>query len=132
MRHFSETSHSRGRGKALPRKPGEKILREIKRAKDRDYNRARPAIHDFYNSSSWRRLREYVRHRNPLCAECLKHGIITQGVIVDHIVPISDGGAMMDIKNLQVLCSACHNKKHGEGRSKSLNDANLTTARGSA
>ena len=116
----------------MPRKPGEKILREEKRERNREYNRARPAAHAFYNSSSWRRLREYVRRRNPLCAECLKHGIVTQGVIVDHIVPITEGGAMMDIKNLQVLCPACHNKKHGEGRSKSLDGSQITTARGSA
>lgn len=118
--------------KLLPHKPGERILREEKREKNREYNRARPAIHAFYSSSSWRKLREYVKRRSPLCAECLKHGIVTQGVIVDHIVPITEGGAMMDIKNLQVLCSACHNSKHGEGRSKSLSNANLATARGSA
>lgn len=59
--------------------------------------------------------------RSPLCAECLKRGVVTEGQLVDHIIPIADGGAEMDIDNLQVLCAACHNRKHaGEGESKSL------------
>lgn len=102
----------------MPRKPGEKILQEIKKKKNREYNLTRPERHKFYGTTQWRKLRDYVKRRNPLCAECLNNGIITQGVIVDHIIPIEDGGEMMDIKNLQVLCAACHNKKHGEGRSK--------------
>mgnify|MGYP002853116460 CR=1 FL=1 len=112
----------------MPRKPGEKILNEEKREKNRVYNIARPATHAFYSSMPWRKLREYVKRRNPLCAECLRNGIVTQGTLVDHIVPIEEGGAKMDLSNLQVLCAACHNKKHGEGRSKSLNDTNTATA----
>lgn len=35
---------------------------------------------------------------------------------VDHIVPISEGGAMWDKDNLQVLCVDCHRKKTAEER----------------
>ncbi|MBR1439474.1 MAG: HNH endonuclease [Synergistaceae bacterium] len=36
-------------------------------------------------------------------------------VLVDHIIPIEDGGAVFDLSNFQSLCSACHKKKHGKG-----------------
>ena len=58
---------------------------------------------------------------------------MTAGQIVDHIIPIADGGAEMDVDNLQVLCAACHNRKHaGEGRSKSLDGGPCSTARARA
>ena len=85
----------------------------------KEYNRRRPEGHKFYNTARWKKLREYVKKRNPFCAECLRNGLYKQGEIVDHIIPIEEGGAAMDIENLQVLCRACHNRKHGEGRSKS-------------
>lgn len=32
-------------------------------------------------------------------------------VVVDHVVPIKDGGARFDWVNLQSLCVSCHNRK---------------------
>ena len=97
----------------MPRKPGEKYIKQQARVKAREYNESRPERHKFYGSRRWRRLRDYYIARHPLCAECLKKGFVTAAVIVDHIVPIADGGAEMDEKNLQSLCTACHNRKHG-------------------
>jgi len=69
---------------------------------------------DFYNSRTWRTLRKYVLSGEPLCRSC---GVPAQ--VVDHIRPISQGGAKLDIENLQPLCSRCHNKKSSkEGREK--------------
>ena len=97
----------------MPRKPGEKRLNQQATARAHEYNRTRPARHRFYGSARWRRLRDYFIARHPLCAECLKNGVITPAVIVDHIVPIAEGGAELDESNLQSLCPACHNRKHG-------------------
>jgi 5-methylcytosine-specific restriction protein A len=36
---------------------------------------------------------------------------MTIAVVVDHIVPIDQGGAMWDEGNHQVLCAACHRRK---------------------
>ncbi len=42
----------------------------------------------------------------PLCRMC---GRLAD--LVDHIVPIMDGGAVLDEENLQSLCTACHARK---------------------
>jgi 5-methylcytosine-specific restriction enzyme A len=31
--------------------------------------------------------------------------------VVDHVVPLKDGGARFDRANLQPLCVSCHNRK---------------------
>lgn len=66
----------------------------------------------FYNSTDWRKLSRRQLKREPLCAECLRAGRIQPAEIADHIRPIREGGARLDIENLQSLCRACHNKKH--------------------
>lgn len=67
----------------------------------------------FYQSQPWRRVRKRYLASHPLCAECVKQGRITAARVVDHIVPINQGGARFDSKNLQGLCDSCHNKKSG-------------------
>jgi 5-methylcytosine-specific restriction protein A len=59
----------------------------------------------------WQRLREAHLASEPLCRMCLQAGRITPAVLVDHIVPINDGGAVLDDDNLQSLCRSCHDKK---------------------
>jgi 5-methylcytosine-specific restriction protein A len=81
-----------------------------------DYNRyARDADSKcFYNSKAWRVLSKRQLRLEPLCAECLKAGRTQAAAIADHIRPIKRGGARLDIENLQSLCRACHNRKHGK------------------
>lgn len=59
----------------------------------------------------WQRLRERIRRRDCVCVICAASGITTPGDDVDHIVPIRDGGAVWDERNLQFLCKNCHRKK---------------------
>lgn len=49
-------------------------------------------------------------HHNPLCAECLKTGQVTEAREVDHVTPLWAGGADSE-ENLQGLCVACHAAK---------------------
>jgi 5-methylcytosine-specific restriction protein A len=64
----------------------------------------------------WRKVRLAYLQCNPLCEQCLKEGITTPALDVDHIVPLSKGGERLDFDNLQALCRRCHNKKtHGKG-----------------
>lgn len=65
----------------------------------------------FYQSTAWRKLRKVKLEQDPLCEECLKKGIHTPAKVADHIVPINQGGAALDIANLQSLCDRCHNVK---------------------
>jgi len=69
--------------------------------------------HAFYNSGAWRRLRLKFLECHPLCEECLKAGKYVTATVVDHVVPINEGGAPLDTANLQALCSKCHNIKSG-------------------
>ena len=100
----------------MPYKPGTEASREKKRQANREYDQTRPARHKIYHTWRWQKLREYKKHRSPLCEECLRQGRITPMEIVDHIQPIEEGGAVYELENLQSLCAACHNKKHSEGR----------------
>ena len=81
----------------------------------REYNRYARSEDSkkFYNSTAWRRLAKAQLKREPLCSECMRNGRVCPAEIADHIKPIADGGARLDFDNLQSLCRACHNKKHG-------------------
>ena len=48
---------------------------------------------------------------SPFCEECYKNGTIIKATMVDHIVPIKQGGAPLDMDNLQSLCWSCHSRK---------------------
>jgi 5-methylcytosine-specific restriction protein A len=68
----------------------------------------------FYNSAEWKALRNYKwGMANGLCEHCLKKGIVRQAREIHHIVPIEeDWNKRLDIENLCLLCSDCHNKIH--------------------
>lgn len=68
----------------------------------------------FYDSRQWRRVRLIQLAKEPLCRACKSMGVITSGVVADHIVPISQGGERFDMDNLQSLCTPCHNRKTGQ------------------
>jgi 5-methylcytosine-specific restriction endonuclease McrA len=67
----------------------------------------------FYNSPEWRALRNSFIKRFPLCVHCLLQNLTVAATVVDHVKPISQGGAALDEDNLQSLCESCHNSKSG-------------------
>jgi 5-methylcytosine-specific restriction protein A len=80
----------------------------------RDYGRARRGFDTevgFYQSKDWRVLRTAVLRESPLCLACKSHGRLVAAGVVDHVVPLKDGGARFDRANLQPLCVSCHNRK---------------------
>ena len=72
--------------------------------------RSRPAS-EFYHSREWKRKRSQFLLEHPFCEECRKNGRLTKATLVDHIVPIRQGGSLLDDGNLQALCSSCHSRK---------------------
>ena len=68
----------------------------------------------FYRSARWMRVRDAYRMANPLCANYEQCG--NAMVIVDHIIPISEGGALFDWQNLQSLCISCNAAKTAKQR----------------
>jgi len=77
----------------------------------RNYAREKPS-NPFYGTARWKKLRAWYRARNPLCEMCQAEGVITQTQLVDHLIPIEEGGDPMAISNLQALCKQCHAFKH--------------------
>ena len=64
-----------------------------------------------YNTGTWKRLRLAILRQEPTCRECRRAGQTTLAHDVDHITPLSQGGAPFSPGNLQPLCRACHNAK---------------------
>lgn len=61
----------------------------------------------FYSSTDWRKARAWKLKHTPICEICR----MDNATMVDHIVPIKQGGAGLDPNNLQSLCQSCHNRK---------------------
>jgi 5-methylcytosine-specific restriction protein A len=76
----------------------------------------------FYVSAEWREFARAVKRargfvcENPDCKRDCSHA--PRGLIADHIVERSDGGADFDIANVMLLCIACHNSKTAIERTK--------------
>ncbi|WP_415867942.1 HNH endonuclease [Burkholderia ubonensis] len=60
---------------------------------------------------AWQQCRAAYLRSHPLCAHCLARGLTVAARVVDHVVPVKDGGARLDWVNLQSLCVSCHNRK---------------------
>ena len=86
--------------------PHKKIMDAQYDARCRDRGAA-----EFYHSKEWKRLRQNFLIENPFCVECRKAGKLTKATVVDHIVPIRQGGPALDENNLQSLCASCHGSK---------------------
>ena len=65
----------------------------------------------FYSTAAWRRLRQHVLAAHPLCGDCATAGRTTAATEVDHVVPISRGGAALDEANCRSLCKRCHSRR---------------------
>ena len=65
----------------------------------------------FYQRKPWKVVRSAHLNAEPLCRSCKVIGRLVAAAVVDHIVPISAGGADLDDSNLQSLCKSCHNTK---------------------
>jgi 5-methylcytosine-specific restriction endonuclease McrA len=61
--------------------------------------------------SKWDRLSAAFRRRNPLCAWCDQIGRVTVADLVDHKMPVADGGPIYDETNLWSVCLPHHGIK---------------------
>ena len=85
----------------------------------RDYGRARRSFDaelGFYQSAQWRAVRAAFLRQHPLCCACEQRGRVVPAVVADHVVPIKQGGARFDPRNLQSLCVSDHNAKSAKER----------------
>jgi 5-methylcytosine-specific restriction protein A len=66
-----------------------------------------PKIGQSPYDASWRKQRMALLREQPLCRLCLAAGRTVAAAVVDHIVPLRDGGTNTT-DNLQPLCKRCH------------------------
>jgi 5-methylcytosine-specific restriction protein A len=62
-----------------------------------------------------RKNRRWQLAAYPLCAECERNGRTTAATVLDHIVPLRQGGPD-EPSNWQSLCESCHNRKAANER----------------
>ena len=74
----------------------------------RSERRARKSYEKLYGSYEWRRYSEQYRREHP---ECAVSGVTEGNLHLDHIIPVSQGGSMWDVRNHQTLSAAVHSKK---------------------
>lgn len=66
----------------------------------------------FYWSTKWRKLRAIFLRAHPICI-CGR-----LATMVDHVVPIKQGGQALSQGNLQSMCDTCHAQKRQGERAK--------------
>ena len=91
-----EHRRDRERERSAQRRAGERSARAVK----------------VYHSAKWLRTREAVLGRDPICVVC-DNALSTD---VDHVVPMSRGGAEYELANLRGLCGPCHWERHARER----------------
>ena len=67
-------------------------------------------------------LRAELFRSEPLCRECVKHGVVRVATERDHIVPLEEGGADAP-DNVQPLCVECHDAKSKAERARGVRRA---------
>jgi 5-methylcytosine-specific restriction endonuclease McrA len=73
---------------------------------------------DFLNSPAWRALvAEIIGERGRKCEHCAREGVRLFG---DHITERQDGGALLDKRNVQLLCGSCHSTKTARARAERM------------
>ncbi len=70
-----------------------------------------PELIKFYNTQAWRKLSKHNLSINKYCVICREKGLVVRATVSDHIHEISQGGARLDLKNVQSVCKTCHNRK---------------------
>ena len=78
-----------------------------------------PKVADpFYSSRAWIELRDRVRREAGGRCQASGCGRIERRMFVDHIVELKDGGAPLDRRNAQLLCSSHHAAKTADERAR--------------
>lgn len=99
-------------------------LKDIKKEeKQRNINQSAK----YYNSRTWKYLRNAYIKQHPLCEMCLQNGIVTPAEHVHHKNEFMRGNTdrerwtlFTDETNLQALCKNCHIEIHKQLKTKRL------------
>jgi len=64
---------------------------------------------DFYSTHTWRKIRLQILERDQYVCQIRRKGCTEIATQVDHIVPVTKGGAKYDPRNLRASCLKCNN-----------------------
>ena len=73
---------------------------------------------EVYRTARWKKVRAHVFSRaSGMCELCRRRGVKRPGKEVDHIIEltadnVTNEAVVFNPKNLQLLCTDCHNEKH--------------------
>lgn len=81
----------------------------------------RPNAADRGYAADWQRVRLAVLCDEPLCRPCRAAGRVTEATLVDHVTPLSEGGARLDRSNLEPMCVGCHARKTARDKARRRN-----------
>lgn len=94
-------------------KPGQKYCEQHAKSerKERAIHKGGTRTERGY-SNKWLKASKVFLLKHPLCAACLRQGIITPATEVDHIIPHKGNKELFwDVNNWQALCHKCHARK---------------------
>lgn len=83
-----------------------RLCEEHERERKRAHDAKRPSAAQRGYDAEWRETRKAYLIEYPHCVVC--GAVATE---VDHITPISEGGARLDWNNLQAMCKTHHSQK---------------------
>jgi len=86
----------------------------LPRPKRREQHRKPTSNQSFYSSAVWRKARKAKLNEKPICEvhEAQNQYVdCSSNSPIDHVVPITAGGAKTDPNNLMTLCKKCHERK---------------------
>ena len=62
----------------------------------------------WYDLAKWKRLRAFQLKQHPLCAFCMRKGLVVPATVVDHIESHRGDWNKFVTGKLQSLCAPCH------------------------
>jgi 5-methylcytosine-specific restriction endonuclease McrA len=68
----------------------------------------------WYDRKRWKRRAKLQLTLEPLCAGCLRHGVVAPATIADHVVPHRGNEQEFWFGKLQSLCGSCHSGEKAE------------------
>jgi 5-methylcytosine-specific restriction protein A len=81
----------------------------------RRYDQDRGTRQERGYTAQWLKVREIYLRRHPLCERCEDAGRVEVAAMVHHKQAIRQGGAVLNMENLQAVCRRCHDAIHGGG-----------------
>lgn len=92
---------------------------EHKRHDDKLYDDSRGSRIERGYDAIWQKVRRVKLNNDPLCEECMTHGMDVVAVLVHHKQTIEDHPELrLVLSNLMSLCRECHEKIHRKERFK--------------